>query len=400
MRNLLLLAPGAAILLAGAFLLFAFPDSSLTSQAARGYPYVVMAAALLFAWRLERSQLLASAAVLMVMHAGLQPFALGTHPLGTALLTTFLPAGLALIGSVPERAHASRSRLFYLTAGFAPLASAAFFSAGNPGAALVVLTRSYVDPIYTDWLALPQAALAVLLLSVSVLGIAVIRNTRATEAGLFWLLLAIFFALLSPVASHARGVWMLAAGLVLVVALVEAAYALAYHDELTGLPARRALNRQLRDLEAPFSIAIIDIDNFKTFNDEHGHDVGDQVLRMVAARLGAVGGGGIAFRSGGEEFTIVFPGADKRTALPHVEAVREAVAAAAFVLRGPARPADAKGATERGRLRDAPQKLQVTISAGVADDRGADAAAVIQAADKAMYRAKRDGRNRVVSQSR
>ena len=67
---------------------------------------------------------------------------------------------------------------------------------------------------------------------------------------------------------------------------------MAYDDELTGLPARRALNEALARLRGTYTVAMVDIDHFKRFNDEHGHDVGDQILRMVGARLAGVGGGG------------------------------------------------------------------------------------------------------------
>src|SRR5215475_3125232 len=97
------------------------------------------------------------------------------------------------------------------------------------------------------------------------------------------------------------------AGLIVAAAIVENSYRLAYHDELTLLPGRRAFNEAVMHLEHPFVIAAVDIDHFKSFNDTHGHDTGDQVLKLVAARLAEVGGGGRAFRYGGEEFTVIFP---------------------------------------------------------------------------------------------
>jgi len=93
--------------------------------------------------------------------------------------------------------------------------------------------------------------------------------------------------------------------------IVETSYLLAYHDELTTLPSRRAFHDALLRLEAPYSIAMVDIDHFKRCNDTYGHDTGDQVLRMVASRLARVSGGGQAYRCGGEEFAILFSG--KRT---------------------------------------------------------------------------------------
>ena len=91
--------------------------------------------------------------------------------------------------------------------------------------------------------------------------------------------------------------------------MIENSYLLAYHDELTTLPSRRAFNDAMMRLQPPYSIAVVDIDHFKKFNDTYGHDTGDvQVLRLVASKLSLVTGGGNAYRCGGEEFTILFPG--------------------------------------------------------------------------------------------
>ena len=98
------------------------------------------------------------------------------------------------------------------------------------------------------------------------------------------------------------------AALVLASSIIENSYSLAYQDELTSLASRRAFNDALLRLKPPYTIAAVDIDHFKRINDNFGHDTGDQVLRLVASRLARVSGGGEAFRVGGEEFTILFPG--------------------------------------------------------------------------------------------
>src|SRR4029077_2347935 len=95
--------------------------------------------------------------------------------------------------------------------------------------------------------------------------------------------------------------------LVLAISIVETSYLMAYHDELTGLPSRRAFNDTLERLETPYSIAMVDIDHFKRFNDTYGHATGDEAPRLVSARLARVAGGAHAYRCGGEEFAVVFP---------------------------------------------------------------------------------------------
>src|SRR5688572_474514 len=118
---------------------------------------------------------------------------------------------------------------------------------------------------------------------------------------------------------------MSAAGAILIVSLLEESHRLAFRDPLTGLPGRRALEERLRSLGNRFAIAMVDVDHFKKFNDTHGHDIGDQVLKLVGARLAQVGGGGIAYRYGGEEFSVLFPGSSLEDAMPHLEAIRASI---------------------------------------------------------------------------
>jgi diguanylate cyclase (GGDEF)-like protein len=190
--------------------------------------------------------------------------------------------------------------------------------------------------------------------------------------------------------------FMTAAGVILLVAVLQESYRLAFRDELTGLPSRRALDERMRALGSRYTVAMGDVDHFKKFNDTHGHDVGDQVLRLVAARLSEVGGGGRAFRYGGEEFTVLFPDTPLKEALPHLDAVRKAVEEYRIALRGEDRP---KSRRKGSRLRGegpADETLSVTISIGAAEpSSGMRPGEVIKAADEALYRAKQGGRNRV-----
>ncbi|NND68794.1 MAG: GGDEF domain-containing protein [Halioglobus sp.] len=190
-----------------------------------------------------------------------------------------------------------------------------------------------------------------------------------------------------------------AAGLCLVWGLLRSSHAMAYKDDLTSLPGRRALNERLKMLGRQYSIAMLDIDHFKKFNDTYGHDVGDEVLRLVASRIRRVGAGGTAYRYGGEEFCIVFPRREVVDCAPALEAVRKEIADYKMSLRDKTlRPLKGKeGSKRRGATRLRADQVSVTVSAGLAA-RGAkalDASAVIAAADKQLYRAKKAGRNRV-----
>jgi diguanylate cyclase (GGDEF)-like protein len=186
----------------------------------------------------------------------------------------------------------------------------------------------------------------------------------------------------------------------LAVCLVRSSHELAYYDQLTGILGRRALDERLEALGRNYAIAMLDVDHFKQFNDTYGHETGDDVLKMVAAQIARVGGGGTAYRYGGEEFSIIFPGRTVRESLPFLEDVRKNVQDYQLVLRDQKhRNVPKKVAEERRGRRRAPRSetVSVTISIGVAeaDRRHTTPQEVIEAADKALYRAKQKGRNRI-----
>ncbi len=200
------------------------------------------------------------------------------------------------------------------------------------------------------------------------------------------------FPLFMPVALI---FYFIAAGLIMVVTTVEASFTMAYIDELTGLSGRRSLNETMLNLGKNYVIAMIDVDRFKKFNDTYGHKTGDQVLKMIAARLGKISGGAKTFRYGGEEFTAIFSGKNVEDALSHVENFREAVASAPFVIRSTERSAKRKLGRSKKKASGRKQ-VTVTVSIGLAspDREMTDPEKVIKAADKKLYKAKKGGRNR------
>jgi len=155
------------------------------------------------------------------------------------------------------------------------------------------------------------------------------------------------------------------------------------------------MNEFLLKVGRRYTVAMVDVDHFKKVNDNHGHDVGDQVLRMVSTCLRRVSGGGRAYRYGGEEFAVIFPNKDIDRALPHLEELRETISRAGFVVRGRKRSKqnpEAQKGKSAGKAR-----LQVTVSIGVAarNDKNTTPQQLIKAADQALYRAKKGGRNQV-----
>lgn len=177
--------------------------------------------------------------------------------------------------------------------------------------------------------------------------------------------------------------------------IVIDAYFLAYRDDLTGLPSRRALNQLALSLGRKYTVAMLDIDHFKKFNDTYGHDIGDQVLKLVATKIAQVKGGGKAFRYGGEEFTIVFPRKTIAQALPELEAVRQAIEDYKIVIRQPQRKTKQERSTKKKKQNDF-KTVSVTISIGAAiraDKQSFEQA--LKCADQTLYKAKKKGRNNV-----
>ncbi len=169
---------------------------------------------------------------------------------------------------------------------------------------------------------------------------------------------------------------------------VQLSIEMAITDALTGLSNRRYMESHLGTLieqavarGKPLATLVIDIDYFKAVNDTHGHDAGDDVLRDFAMRIKkSIRGIDLACRYGGEEFVIVMPETDMAVAAMVAERLRRRIAADPFAI--------AEGT----------RHIPVTISIGIAGLRDKDdtGAALLKRADQALYRAKRDGRNRVV----
>ena len=168
---------------------------------------------------------------------------------------------------------------------------------------------------------------------------------------------------------------------------VQLSIEMAITDPLTGLYNRRYMESHLGSLleqavsrKKPLTVLVLDIDYFKAINDTHGHDAGDDVLREFSVRIKkSIRGIDLACRYGGEEFVVVMPETDLTVATMVAERLRRRIA------------------TEPFPIQDGSRTIEVTISIGISalgkDDTAAN---ILKRADSALYRAKRDGRNRVV----
>lgn len=230
----------------------------------------------------------------------------------------------------------------------------------------------------------PFTPLAVAFVAFAMLGCKQLLKKSPVENAFFYVLPVLAAAFHFKSAPIASPLFFATAGAMLMIATIKESYALAYLDELTGLPGRRALQDEMAQLGDIYTIAMVDIDYFKKFNDKYGHDVGDDALRLVSAMAKEIKGGGHAFRYGGEEFAVLFAGKGLEEALPFLEELREQIARRPFFLR-------VKQVGEK--------RLSITVSIGAAEKAPGHKLPeeVLKAADEALYRAKGNGRNCVCS---
>jgi diguanylate cyclase (GGDEF)-like protein len=387
--------PEVLILVAAALLVTLESLRGTAATLATVFPFTIVAAALLLGWRFNRSRLVFAIALLaLTEYVLLRGVETAQDRIYFRATTFLLPINLALVALLPERGTLTPAGLVRWILLGIQVVAVAFLARAFPAQTLRFLTAQILPARLMTWTPLQQPAIIAFLTIAVLLVMAWIREPQSPVRGYVYALIAVFVALSWRAAGPGQEIWLATAGLILVVAVIEASYLMAYRDGLTELPGRRALNEALPRLSGQFSVAMVDVDHFKRFNDTYGHDAGDHVLRLVAARLAQAPGGGTAYRYGGEEFALVFPGKGAEECLPHLEELREIVETSRFTMRRRFRPRAKPKADKKGKTR---QAITITVSIGVAErnHRHASPDQVVMAADKALYRAKEAGRNRV-----
>jgi diguanylate cyclase (GGDEF)-like protein len=394
------LAP-AAILLLAALAAWLGPSLPQSLEGLRTLgPYAVLALGVAFALRFNRGRALILLASLLAAYAGFH-YAQGLGGFAEKAVYTALvvlvPFNALIAMTLPERGviyHGSYRWVVLL--GLEALLILWIAAAGRSE-----LSGLAWQGVLEHWLfRSPPTPLAGRVLFGAAFAAAVWRawpKHTPLDIGLAAALFAFFIAAEWAASPSVFGLFLSAAGAVVLVAFVQESHRLAFRDELTGLPGRRALEEQLRALGPRYTIAMVDVDHFKKFNDTHGHDIGDQVLKLVAARLADVGGGGQSFRYGGEEFSVLFEGKGLEEALPFLEHSRASIERYKMAVRSEARPREEEQGIRR-RGDSVPMKLlSVTVSMGAAEPEveRQPPTQVLKAADEALYRAKKGGRNRV-----
>lgn len=241
---------------------------------------------------------------------------------------------------------------------------------------------------------IPQLSVIAFVVTLAILIVRlIVYRSSSQEISFISVLLAMFYVLDQSSSPLLYSIFFAVSGLVLILSIIQDSYSMAFSDELTGLPSRRALKQDMMKLGFNYTIAMLDIDFFKKFNDTYGHDTGDEVLKLVASTLQDVTGGGRAFRYGGEEFTILFPGKSINDVLPHLEELRDKISKRAFTLRAKGR--SKSKSKKRSASTKATKQIYITVSIGVSqkNEKYKTTESVMKSADTALYRAKKKGRN-------
>jgi len=358
------------------------------------FPYLVVVAGGLLGWRFNRTRLLFAILLFVLVDVSLR--SVSGDP-GRILLqgaAVLLPPNLLLVLWFSERGLVNLRTVAWLLFLSAEFSVFVWLLRTHPAEMRAYLNYPLFEVPFGGTLFLSQPALFSSLLALLFFAWRAIRTSAAFDVSFFWAQIVLILGF-STYAGQPLRLYLASAGLLLLLGIVEMSHSLAYRDELTGLPGRRALYEDLVKLGSCYSLAMLDIDHFKKFNDTHGHVVGDQVLRMVASKLSTVGGGGKVFRFGGEEFSVIFPRRPLKEALPFLELLRSAVEDARFIPRGKDRSKKKPKKKPVGKKQYPALKVTISIGGAERSEKLPTAELIIDAADKALYRAKKAGRNRV-----
>ena len=354
-------------------------------------------------WRFHRNRLLLTLVVvamadrILLHYAAGDAAAAGLGHIVYNVIALLLPLNLLAIALLPERGPVTVQGIAQWAAIIVQPAVILRLIRGGQEAAFGVLDASFLGSSRPAWTAVPDIVLVVFVIAFAALAFRLFWRPDPERRALLWVMVAAFMALSAGDGGLLSTSYLAVSGLMIIVSVIDTSYRLAFQDALTGLPTRRGMYDLLYQItHTHYTVAMVDVDHFKAFNDKHGHDVGDQVLRMVAAVLAAVSGGGKAFRYGGEEFAVVFPGKRVENAQQHLENLRANIAGKMFTLRGSGRPR--KKPDKPKPVSKPRQTLQVTVSIGAADNTFRDNEQpddILKAADESLYAAKQAGRNRV-----
>ncbi|ENX3946983.1 GGDEF domain-containing protein [Photobacterium damselae subsp. damselae] len=333
----------------------------------------------------------------LILNCLQQPLANGNTRLIYILLSALLPLNLLLLHIVPEKRLLSRCGFAMLIFNMVQIALSIAIVWLYDGSAL----SDWWYAVFYSYNNISPLPIILLLLNIALIcssASAILKRNQRTDQAIYICLLFSFITLAWFDNPFISSMSYSCAAILLLSSLITSTHELVYIDPLTTIPGRRALDTELKYLGRTYTLAMMDVDNFKDFNDLYGHETGDEVLRLVAQISQKISGVGKVFRYGGEEFTLLFKGKNINEVQSQLEYVREEIACYDLVLRDhDNRPLSAlQGRLKRQHNDLEPNAVHITVSIGVADSYSAPTPNdVLNLADIALYNAKDDGRNQV-----
>ncbi|MCG9555095.1 GGDEF domain-containing protein [Vibrio sp. Isolate31] len=389
-----------AILLAGMNNVILVTDANLGF--ASNLPYILLSVAVLLCHTFRQGRMAMVSLTMLVAYLIIQirlqtPLNTGTTLLELSILSALVPVTCSLVYAFPDNGVNSKSMLLYTTVLvlfmiWAQLTVSYFQASGfeslNEGLLFVV----------RDFSKLPLVLVLYSLCLLGITAILVLVYNRSIDVVVYSATLLSSCTFIFFDVQYISSTMFSLSGTLIIVYVMSASHDMAFNDQLTNIPGRHALEVDMKHLGRKYSMAMVDIDHFKKFNDTYGHDIGDDVLKLVARILRETTGGAKAYRYGGEEFTIIFKGKYSEQVKEHLQALISEVQNYDMAIRNNhERPDDHElGMKKRGKNAKPSEVVNVTVSIGLSDSTTTrHPEEVLKLADKALYKAKKTGRNKL-----
>ncbi|MCY9824707.1 GGDEF domain-containing protein [Vibrio chagasii] len=389
-----------AILLAGMNNVILVTDSNLGF--ASNLPYILLSVAVLLCHTFRQGRMAMVSVTMLVAYLVIQvrlqtPLNTGTTLLELSLLAALVPVTCLLVYAFPDTGVNSKSMFLYalvlvLFVVWAQLIVSHFHAGGF---------ESWSEGIlYTvrDFSKLPFVLVLYSLCLLGLTAILVLVYNRSIDVVVYSAILLASSTFIFFDVQYISSTMFSLSGTLIIVYVMSASHDMAFNDQLTNIPGRHALEVDMKHLGRKYSMAMVDIDHFKKFNDTYGHDIGDDVLKLVASILKETTGGARAYRYGGEEFTIIFKGKHTEQVKEHLQSLVSQVHDYDMTIRNTKeRPDDHdEGIKKRGKNGQASEIVNVSVSIGLADSTTTKhPEEVLKLADQALYKAKKTGRNKL-----
>ena len=386
--------PGLLFLLLAVLLATFAADASWLPATTGWHSLVVYTTGFVLAWRFRRSRVAAVLLGLFMMDLLLRPSSSALQPgVGSiwdasGVLFLFL---MPVVAAMKDRGVSSRRGFTQVVIILGGLASGLLFWAVRPE------FLSWTWQPFLPWdlpeLGLSDAALVVGLFALLLTGGLALSRGHRLDKGFFWIVMAFLLALRGGSDSVESTIYLTMAGLMLLVNVMEKLYSFSVSDDVTGLPTRRALRREVKAAGRAYALAFVGVDHYSDLYDRYGRDTSDRVIKRVAMHLGKTSVTGRIFRYAYEEFALVYTGRGRDEVLGDLEMLRSDIEDFRFELSPKAHGNGQAGAPGYPAVR-----WSLTVSVGVAErgeKRGWSAryGAIARAARGALHRGQKAGGN-------